>query len=286
MFAEAFEQRPDPLINAVTTLPLDSAVALWANSASPVLATLKQMEQPSTADPAATTSTSAASGATTDPAPAEPAPTGEGVARFETLIKAVRTRPEHEELLSAMLISAQSWDSCDPLRSWVLKNTDSLIATMASPVRRSQHALVGLCYSPSHDWVAWAAFLPDEGEHVVSEAVASLAGEVLTERLLPAITKADKLVRAALPGAVARVHALAEIDGPALVAAISSVAAAVKWVDANPDHSDAVEVWERKETTVDVAVELTRRGEDEVLSPVVSDLGSVSQIWVTGARHC
>lgn len=272
LLAEAFEQRPDPLIDAMTALPTDSAVSLWASAASPVLAALKRMELPPAPDSTESASTAAAGGASTVPASTNPAPTGEGVARIETLIKSVQTRPEHEELMSAVLVSAQSWGSCDPIRSWVLNNTDSLIATMASASRRAQHALLGLWYSPQHDWVSWAAFLPDDGEHFVSEVVAELAGEVLTDRLLPAVTKADASIRSALPAAVARVHALAETDGPALVEAITAVATAVKWVDMNPDQPAAVEVWERKKTTVDVAVTLANHAGAEVLDPVVNDL--------------
>lgn len=272
MLAEVFEQRPAPLIDAVTTLPTDSAVSLWASAASPVLAALTRMELPPAPDSTESAATTPAGSASTVPAPTKPAPTGEGVARMETLIESVQTRPEHEELLSAVLVSAQSWESCDPIRSWVLDNTDSLIATMASPVRRSQHALLGLLYLPQHDWVSWAAFLPDGSEHFVSEVIAELAGEVLTDRLLPAVTKADASIRSALPAAVARVHALAETDRPALVEAITAVATAVKWVDVNPDQPAAVEVWARKKTTVDVAVTLANHAGAEVLDPVVDDL--------------
>lgn len=273
MLAEAFEQRPDPLITAVTTLPVDSAVSLWTSAATPVLAALEHLELPSTVDAAETLPASAPGLASTNPTTASPAPTGEGVARLEALIESVRSRSGHEELLSAVLASAQSWGSCDAIRSWVLTSADSLIATMVSPVRRTQHALLGLWYSPRHDWVAWAAFLPD-GEHVASDAVASLAGEVLTDRLLPAVAQADATVRAALAGSVTRVHALAATDGSALVEAISSVTAAVEWVNADPGEPEAVEIWERKKTTVDVSVALAKRAGDSVFGPVVNDLAS------------
>ncbi|MEE3849030.1 P-loop NTPase fold protein [Gordonia sp. LSe1-13] len=271
LLAGSFGQRPTPFTEAVASLPTTSALMLWKNAESSVLETLSELEKPSPAEADARSSISGSARAATPSDRTEPVPSGEGVDLLETLVNAVRSRPGDERLLSAVLASAQSWRSCDPLRSWILNNADSLIATMASPLRRSQHALLGLLYSPEHDWVSWAEFLPTETESSVNDAVPSLAGQVLTDRLLPAITSADELVRAALSSAVARVHALAEVDGPALVTAISTAAEEVEWVDAEPARP-ASEVWSRKKTMVEVAAALAVRGENDVLSPVVNDL--------------
>ncbi|MGU3586941.1 P-loop NTPase fold protein [Rhodococcus sp. C26F] len=271
MFAEVFEQRPEPLRAAVTTLPLGSAVSLWKGAASRVLAAVKRLELPSTESSDAAKPVSAAPPGGTS---AESEPTGEGVARIEALIAAVRSRPGHEELLSAVLVSAQSGSSCRPVRSWVLDHADSLIATMTSPDRRARHALLGMLRPPQLHWARWATFLPDNLDHPPSQELASLATEVLVDRLVPAIADSDAIVRTSLAAVIAQVLAFTQPGDPgaALAEAISSVAADVPWIAANPDNAEAVLVWDRKKITVDIAVTLAERAGDSVLEPVIEDL--------------
>ncbi|WP_415974249.1 P-loop NTPase fold protein [Rhodococcus sp. 077-4] len=263
-----FEDRPNPLMTALRTLPNSSAIKLWTDAAPAVFGTLKRMEEPSTHP----TPLSRASDATTA---AEEvivsSPTGDGAARLRSLVDSARQRTDYEELLSAILIPAQSWQSSDSLRSWVLENVDSLISTMSSSTLRAKHALLGLLYSPSHEWVSWATQL-QELDQVTTEAISSLAGEVLKDRLLPAILESPLEVRVVLPESVAKVQLLAKLDVGTLVQSLTEIAAAGDWNDVDGDVTTSDIAWSRKKTMVDVSVALVPTVGESVLEPAVEDL--------------
>ena len=150
-----FGRHPKPLTAALVELPVSGAVALWESVARDVHLPLIRQERAS----AETSTAAAASGAAAAGAPA-PAPSNSGVgaAMMRSLTEAVRARLDSEQLLAAIVASAQAEDTCESVRAWVLDDADSLIATLASPVHRTRHGLLGLLNYPLTNWTAWASY--------------------------------------------------------------------------------------------------------------------------------
>ncbi|WP_371955128.1 P-loop NTPase fold protein [Actinomadura monticuli] len=161
MLTRRFAEHPKPLLTALQQAPIDDAIALWGNVGDRVLKVLNELEEPELGPGAEPTPTAGTTGQTVATQPVEAGLTGAGVERLKVLIETIRSRGDHEPLLSAVLETIQSSAAVIPLKTWVDKNAELFVSTMSSPLRHAWHALLGLRNYPNANVATWSAILPD-----------------------------------------------------------------------------------------------------------------------------
>lgn len=183
----------------------------------------------------------------------EPQPTGNGVARLEDIVETVRSRSDHEALLSAVIAKAQSAEAAEPLRAWVGTNADQLVGTMSSIERRALHALLGLGDDERSDLDTWASLLPDrdadavifrdtepsdaeaDGPDAERDDVTQLANQLLLETLIPEFATADAVKLGKLPALVGKVASWAAVPAADIDATVAGVLDTIGWSGAETE---------------------------------------------------
>ncbi|MFF0531095.1 P-loop NTPase fold protein [Nocardia amikacinitolerans] len=264
-----FGRRQGPLTTALVEIPIGAAVALWESVAPAVHVELSHQERASTEMSTAAASSVSSVRSSPDPAPSN---SGVGAAMMRALTGAIRARPDHEELLSAIVASAQAEDTFEPVRAWVLDDADSLVATMVSPVHRTRHGLLGLLHYPLTNWAVWATYLADNGLGDAREDLSLLATRVVLEKLFHAVPDAAATDLEELPRIAERLRGLAELDDRVLSEVISEVTSAMEWEIADPDDPNSVLAWQRKRAISAVTLKLSPLSAGEALETLALDL--------------
>lgn len=279
LLGDSFATRHEPLIAALRDAPSDRALALWAAVSDKVLDVLNADDEDGGDDVDAQTTRPAATQTARKARPAEPAVTTQ-VGLLTVIVEAVRSRPEHEALLSAVLATVQGEGSTPSLRSWVRDEGMVDIAGMSAALRRARHALLGLRFDIPDSQSAWADALPapeaapsGEAGRDLSEEVATAAHErlhALLERLpeTPA-ERVDSLCDLAI-----KVHGWADLPTEDLTAAVSTALTDTEWAGAKVDGDASRATWTRKAGLGRIAHELSSDGDAALLQAFATDLVS------------
>ncbi|MGW0324742.1 KAP family P-loop NTPase fold protein [Nocardia sp. NPDC003183] len=259
-----FGSQPEPLVSALVALPVAESVALWELVRPSVFEFVKRENS----SPAVSTGVAIAGSGLTE----TPLDDGRGTALLSELVAAVRGRQDHEEILSAILASAQTEDSELGAGAWLLDQADALIATMASPVFRTRHALLGMLHYPVESWPTWETYLVAEDLGITGVMLSPLATDVLIQRLIPAIAIADDDTCAGLPAVARSLARLADIDDLVLSEAISAVTTPIQWVAPRDSDPVSATVWARKTAVAEAALALGAESGGTALETLVSDL--------------
>ncbi len=235
LLAEAYAPRPSPLHGALRGLPLEAALALWADAQDRVLAALGQLEHPGVDAPAAALAPRRGAAARpAAPATASP-PTGEGRQRLRGLLAAANERPDSEELTSEIYRAAQE-STDDLLRAEAEQQAEAVLNNMADAGRVTRHVLTGMRSAEPESWGTWTSLLRGPtGE----PALGMEAADVLSTVVLPCIDTIDvdalDQVRAAVVALLPHVdQGAAEPIGQAL----NTLLVKFRWNAASADDPD------------------------------------------------
>ncbi|WP_313406406.1 P-loop NTPase fold protein [Aeromicrobium sp.] len=285
MLADSFGEHQQPLLRALRDAPVDSAVELWSSVSDRVLEVLNHLEltEDNEDNGAATTSARASQAAVA----ADPKPTGDGVSLLAELVDVVRSRTDHEPLLSAVIATAQSEAANDQLRGWVVENIDSLVGTMSSPTRRARHALLGMKRCSGQHRDSWAAVLPnpaDVGDGDAGPAlddstqwdsdVADVAEQLLHDLVGAFATAADSRLRT-LPNLTVTVAGWGAASDESIAASVASALQDIGWDDASADDTAGQLLWDRKEALLAMSAKLATGDDSPLFHAFVTDLGDM-----------
>ncbi|GAA1744017.1 KAP family P-loop NTPase fold protein [Microcella frigidaquae] len=201
ILVSSYSDSPGPLHEALSTLPLDTALDFWRASGNHVMAALSELESP--ASSAEATSRARAGGR---PVPAAGAvATGEGRSRLLELIAAVESRTDNESLLSAVYLTLQGASNTD-IRIEVDAIRERVLSQISDSQLIERHALFGMANSSSEGWVSWASYLNQSPDGIEVDAeVNALASQLLVEKAWSDLSvETDDKVLAVLPSIATR----------------------------------------------------------------------------------
>jgi Cdc6-like AAA superfamily ATPase len=254
--AESYEFNTSPLTSALSSLPIDSAIAMWNAIGLSIVGILDRLARKP--QPALVATDTATPAATADKA-AEPDPS-EVLSRLDGLIEAVAQRTDGSDLLEAVFGTLQKVKN-GALRAQLRSLAPGVVQQLSEPRAINQLVLRGIRPSQQKHWPLWTALSvpepPTEANRLSYHDPSG--GEVLTEIILPEFFEdTDREVIEALPPVIESVARLCNegeaadvrnafqgvvnaLDWNALVEALSNDASAAEtlWLQRNAVHKSA-----------------------------------------------
>lgn len=209
LFGAAYHSYPQPMHDALRTVPLEAAVGLWGGTREHIRDALTDLGS----NPSAET--------TSDDSDDEPLDSAAD--RYEALLSAAQERSVGAGVLvSEVLELGQRSDDAE-VRETVRELEDDALETITDPVRLNLHAMLGIERAPIGDMSFWAATLSDSGSNptIALRAFTRVIADFdqATEDNLPGITKA----------ATALVPHMTEAEAPGANQALTAALGAFDW---------------------------------------------------------
>lgn len=198
--AESYEFNTSPLVSALSSLPIDSTIAMWKVLGHSVVAILDGIAK--TPSKAGATIDTAVSAGTLETQP-EPHPS-EAVDRLDGLIEAVKQRTDGSDLLEAVFGTLQRAKT-DALRSRLRALAPGIVQRLSGPRAINQLVLRGIRPSQQKHWSMWSSLSVQDTSAPAGQIsyCDPTAGEVLVEIVLPEfLDDIDPEVIEALPSVI------------------------------------------------------------------------------------
>ncbi|CAN7510844.1 hypothetical protein [Mycolicibacterium frederiksbergense] len=257
--AESYEFNPGPLVGALSTLPINSAITMWKTLGSSVVTILDRIA--ATPPPATATADAAASTVNAESRTGLDASTA--LDRFDELIEAASKRPDGSELLEIVFGTLQMVKA-NSLRAQLRSSAPEVLQLLSSPHAVNQIVLRGIRPSQQSYWAMWSALSveepvarPGQRNHYDPSA-----GDVLAEIVLPEfLDDTDPEVVEALPVVIESIVKLCDQEEAVVVGKeLESLAEGLDWeklVDAlDKDASTAEMLWRQRSAVHQSAISL------------------------------
>ncbi|MEV4991569.1 KAP family P-loop NTPase fold protein [Pseudarthrobacter sp. LMD1-1-1.1] len=184
LFADVYNDMPEPLHSSLRELPLASALQLWNATGESLFSALENLENPRLEEgsPGVPTAINGRGSATQ---PKQPG-TGDGRLRMQQLFEALLSRPDGETMLSLAYETAQRSKSRELLDE-TLELAESVLSRLSEPAVITHHVLLGILSAPNDNLDGWAGRLRPASTDSSKDPVAAA---VISAKLLPAVSAA------------------------------------------------------------------------------------------------
>lgn len=260
ILSESYEFSPGPLVDALSTLPIDSAVTMWNAVGVSVVMILDRIAlTPQTAS--ASADTLPASAVTAESSTESSPSTARD--RIDELIKAVSNRTDGSVLLEAVFGTLQTVKA-KSLRSQLRSSAPEVLRRISNPHAVNQIVLRGIRPSQHAYWAMWSAQSVDDAIALPNERdpYDPSAGEVLAEIVLPEfLDNTDPEVIESLPVVIESIAKLCVQEEAAAVGKeLESLAERLDWEKLaearEKDAATAETLWRQRNAVHHCAISL------------------------------